>query len=438
MILNAQVFAETVSEHSPGQNFLLALSGGLDSQVLLHLLQQFVTTHSQYALRVVHINHNVSPEAASWVGFCRQQCAALSVPFINKTITVNLTADARGFEAAARAERYALLAEIAGENEVLVSAHHADDQAETMMLQWLRGAGVKGLAAMPMVQLWQQGYFFRPLLNFTRDELLHFAQDNKVIWVEDHSNDDSRYARNYLRHLIIPEIKKRWPAFVETTARSARHCAQANILLDELAEMDFQLIDTEKTGVFLLDKLKSLSYARQCNVLRYVISSLGFLLPSEKKLQTIINDVVCSKDDAQPCVSWQGVDVRRHQNHLYIMNSTDKEYFSDVFCWDGLDDWHYPRAEITVEKKVVAEILQKKDLSTLELSIGFRKGGERLQSATQTHSLSLKKCFQDWLVPVWLRSLIPLVYCEEKIIYIPGFWRSDFGVIQKNRKVTNN
>ncbi|HQR60733.1 MAG TPA: tRNA lysidine(34) synthetase TilS [Methylophilaceae bacterium] len=264
----------------PGQTLLLGLSGGLDSRVLLDLLQRLRAT-AGFHLQALHVNHGISPKAAEWEGFCADLCASLAIPF--QTVCVDIPRDSGlGLEATAREARYAVL--LAQPVDAVVLAHQRDDQAETLLLQLLRGAGLKGLAAMPVIRASANGQpvLLRPLLDVPRDVLEDYARGHQLRWIEDESNLDLTFDRNFLRHHIFPELERRFPASRTTLARSASHLAEADALLREVAEADAGRL--VRDGRLEVAGLAAMSEARAKNLLRYWLDSHG-AATSSRRLQ---------------------------------------------------------------------------------------------------------------------------------------------------------
>ena len=287
---------------------ILAYSGGLDSHVLLHQLVQHPIIHKK--LQVVHINHGLSPNADHWQEHCAMVCAELKIPFAGIKITIEIK-PGDSLEAVAREQRYAELAKFVDENTALLTAQHQDDQAETLLLQLFRGAGVKGLAAMPEQKKFAKGVQLRPLLNTTRGELSAYAQQYDLQWIEDESNQNQKFNRNYLRQTIMPLLKKRWPSVTSTLARSGQHCAEAAELLTELAIIDYQHCQGTQLNCLNIIALQKLSRARKINTLRYWLQLNNVRSPNSKHLQKIIDEVVAAKPGATPLLRWENIALRR-------------------------------------------------------------------------------------------------------------------------------
>lgn len=299
-------------------HYLIAYSGGLDSHVLLHAMHTLRDQHPGVSLRAVHVDHQLNASSQDWAVHCASVCADLSIPFVGLTVDV-VTDNGESVEAEARKQRYQAMHAVLKPEEMLLTAHTQSDQAETLLLQLLRGAGVKGLSAMPVQKSLGDSTMVRPLLHMTRDDLQVYAKQHALQWVEDESNQDARFNRNFLRQAIVPHLQKRFPQFQKTLSRSARHCSEAATLLDELAVIDLEAAKTDQPLVLNVDALLALSPLRCKNVLRFWMHRNHFPLPSEKVLQQIVQTVLHSAQDAKPLVHWGGVACRRHRRQVYLM-----------------------------------------------------------------------------------------------------------------------
>lgn len=402
--LKTKLFSLT-SQH----NFLVAYSGGMDSHVLLHSLAALRLTEN-IQVRAVHVHHNLSSNADQWVTHCQKICSELGVELIVKYVNAKIKTK-HSLEAVARKLRYQAIADVLQENECLVTAQHADDQAETFLLQSLRGSGPKGLAGMPEVKKFSYSSLLRPLLSFTRKELNDYARENCLCWVEDESNENIGIERNFVRHKLLPIVTAKWPGSIATLGRAAKFCAEASELLAELAELDYQLVGNEN-NTLATDKLLLLSSARQSNVLRYWMQKLDLPIPSAVKIQQIKSNVLTCARDAMPLVVWNGAEVRRYRESLYAQLPLAPHDANLEFSWDGEDDFVLPNNLGLLQTEKLENLKGKK------LIIKFRTGSEscKLKGREGTHSL--KKLLQEWHVPPWLRNRVPLIYSNEKLAVI--------------------
>ena len=226
------------------KTYWVAYSGGLDSSVLLSLFAE-LRRQLPIKLKAIHINHGLSPNASTWASLCATQCQSLQISYLERSVQVNAN-DGESIEEVARKKRYAVFAKCLEDGDILLTAHHQDDQAETFLLQLLRGAGVKGLAAMPQVKAFARGQHMRPLLEFSRSHLQAYAKERQLVWVDDESNLNLDFARNYIRHQLMPVLLQQWEGASDVIARSAAHCAEAQALLEEYALTDCEKVKGSK------------------------------------------------------------------------------------------------------------------------------------------------------------------------------------------------
>lgn len=408
--MNKFLIQSRLSKLSSAKTVWIAYSGGLDSHVLLHSLSDYPAN-----LRAIHIHHGLNPKADEWAIHCSKVCAALNIPLLIEPIRIETPH--QNVEALAREKRYAIFSNLLGEDEALLTGHHQDDQAETLLLQLFRGAGLKGLSAMPEKISFAKGDLIRPLLHFSQSELNQYAQTHQLQWIEDDSNHHLHFHRNFLRHQVLPLLQTRWPTLSKTLARSAYHLADAQTLLETFAEQDLK--DTLNPDQTLwIPKLLELPIPRQKNVLRYWLDQLGLSMPSYQKLLSIQNTVLNCKSDAMPLVTWEGVEVRRYRNHLYASRPQQSPIKTEEYEWDIRQEIKLD-GEILAPKDLIAHGIDLSGIKTL--TIRFRQGGERCRLKGHTHSKSLKKLFQEWGIPPWRRASVPLIYQEEKLIAIWGY-----------------
>lgn len=289
--------------------YWVAYSGGLDSTVLLHQLVQ----QKKENLRAVHIHHGLNPKANDWQQHCENVCREFNVELtIHK---IDLSASHENIEERARNLRYEFFASLLQENDCLLTGHHQDDQAETVLLQLLRGAGPKGLSAMPEKSKLGKGFLLRPFLNIPRDELLVYAQEHQLKWIDDDSNHNTHFSRNFIRQEIIPLLKQRWPSVSETISRSAKHCAETENLLEEFIAPLFRQCLLENNALSVTE-LKKLTPLQQKHVFRQWLFYCGFYSPNERKLQNCLRVFLTAAQDRHPMVTWGNVIVRRYKKEL--------------------------------------------------------------------------------------------------------------------------
>lgn len=430
-----QAFDALRSAYSPS-SIAVALSGGLDSMVLLHLASGAARA-AGLPLSAFHVHHGLSPNADAWRAHCAAAATALGVPFDHREVTVEKGKS--GVEAAARKQRYAALGEMCRAHgvDLLLTAHHLDDQAETVLLQLLRGSGPAGLSGMDASNRARsllgddKLVMARPLLAVARVELEAFAAEQGIVWAEDESNSDPRYARNSLRHQVMPVLAQAFPGFQRRIARSGAHAQSAQRLLDELAEQDLAACLVDEA--IDLARLRLLSRDRIDNLLRHWFSRRGFGMPSTAWLEQMVAQLLSAREDAQPLVSHPEVDARRHRDRLYLvpkqpdlagLRDPDDEGIivkhAQAFTWRGEASLAFPDYGGVLYFDVATCGLDPGWLKGRELAIDFRKGGERLKLAPNRPTRGLKQLFQAADVPVWERSRLPIVSSGAELLFAAG------------------
>jgi tRNA(Ile)-lysidine synthase len=399
------------------QTLSVGFSGGLDSTVLLHAIAQ--QPHLIGKLQAIHVHHGLSANADAWQSHCQQFCKTLSVPLHVRN--VQFAADAN-IEERARLARYQVFASLLAENDCLLLGHHADDQAETLLLQLFRGAGIDGMAAMASIGTLAKGVLGRPLLHHSRDELEAYAYHHQLTWVDDESNQNSAFSRNYLRHQIMPLLREKWPNVGASLARSASHCQQAKQNLEALAEIDYVELNKQRDQL-LLQPLLILSPERLANVLRVWLKNNQVRYPSAIVLKRLMDDVIFAREDALPSIEWDGIVIRRYQQVLYLL----KESASRQPAWIS---WSAFPAPLRLSED---DYLSASRCSSAEqgvnipensrVEIRFRQGGELFHWHGQTKQL--KKLLQEWHIPPWQRDKIPLLYIDDELAAVVGFAISD-------------
>lgn len=423
-MLNAHQIIDELVTLAAGKRLWLALSGGIDSHVLLHILASNKHPDLNFVASV-HVDHGLQDDSKKWAKHCTDVATALDIEHHNLEVEV-VDIDTLGMEAAARAARYQSIQQfLSNPDDVLLTAQHQHDQAETLLLQLLRGAGPKGLAAMAKHSVMGNMTLLRPLLGISQTDITAYAQQHDLKWIDDPSNQETRWSRNFLRHNVWPEIEQRWPQAAMTMSRTAHHCAEATELLTELAQQDMTLLDVDEHSESLpIPALMALSPARQRNMLRHYIELRHFSLPSTSVLQCVIDEVCLAAPDSEPLVSWSEVEVRRYQQQLYFMPTQKKHDASQSMAVQDLTSVILIADHVIEWQETVGKGLNESVLSK-DLRLGFRQGGERIRLQGHTHHKSLKHLFQQWHVPPWQRDRIPLLFCDDKLIVVVGYGVSD-------------
>lgn len=421
----------TLQPHFSASVLWVAYSGGCDSHALLHsLLALREEIHAE--IKAVHINHALSPDADEWELHCQKTCEQLNVPY--KAIKVDAKSHDSSPEEAARHARYAAWRQLIKKDEVILLAHHRDDQAETVLLQLMRGAGVKGLAAMPEQQKFAQGAMCRPLLSFTRASIQHYAEQQGLKWIDDPSNFDTDFDRNFLRHQVVPLLETRWPSLKKTLPRTAAHSAEADYLLSQLAAQDWlQVQDGPSARQVKIANLLKLEKKRQRNVIRYWLALVCQLrLPDTVHLQRIFDEVVPAADDAVPEVVWRGGEVRRYQGLLYAQEALPLMKSDEQYIWTNITQPLTFAGRCLTAQRCTGQGLSLEKLAGAEITLRFRQGGETCKPAGRGQTHHLKKLFQEWQVPPWLRTSVPLLYVNNELAAVVGYCYCDPFVANSN------
>lgn len=399
-------------DKSPAAVWWVGFSGGLDSTVLLHALAQL---NLPVALRALHINHQISPNADAWQAQCARLCAELNIPFIAQKVQVKNTG--KGIEDAAREARYRVFEHHVGSDDYLFTAHHSNDQAETLLLRLMRGTGPRGLAGIASErELRGGGKLIRPLLHFSRADLEAYAHAHQLRWSDDESNQDDHYDRNFLRNRVMPLLHNRWPAFMRKWQQTAELCAQQEHLLDEFAQQDFVRATprAERIGQSMdLVWLKSLSVARRQHLLRYWLRQLKCELPETAHWQQLEIQLLNAREDAAIKITWNKHSLQPYQERLFLLPG------------------ELPVMELQLVETIAANIEAKYLRADLpDLYIRYRTGGERCKPAGRRHSQLLKKLLQEYQLEPWLRDLVPLLYSKENLVAVGDLWVCDGYVAQ--------
>lgn len=412
---------------APAARFRLALSGGLDSTVLLHALAA-LRVDLPLSLHAIHIDHGLHPDSGAWARHCADLCARLGVPLESRPVTVTAVAD-HGPEAAARRARYRALAEMLEPGEVLLTGHQRDDQAETVLLQLLRGTGVAGLAGMAARSAFAHGELVRPLLGFARAALAVYGCEQRLAWIEDPSNRDTRLRRNLVRSEIMPRLRAAWPEAETMLLRTAAHAAEAAALLDELAVSDLDACRLNESDRFSdqalsVARLASLSPARQRNAVRGWLRAQGFLAPGARQLEELLAQLRHTPRSRHACVRWPGAEVWRYRDQLValpVCASPDPRL--DV-GWNVEQPLQIPGVGRLVATAVRGQGIARRHVVN-GLHVRLRQGGERVRLAGRGQHQALKKLLQAAGVPPWLRPRLPILYAADTVVAIADLWVCD-------------
>lgn len=399
--------------------YVVGFSGGLDSTVLLHLMWRWCSQH-HIQLKALHIHHGINSQADAFEKNCEQFCQLFSIPFLSQCVQVHSTS--QGLEASARAARYQACEAILNVGEILLFAHHADDQAETVLLQLMRGSGVRGLSAMPDYRIFGKGFLARPLLPFSREAILNYAIMHNLSWVEDQSNEDLQLSRNFLRKKIMPVLKMHWGDPVSALCQSANHCARAQQVVDQFMIRHYLQSESKAISHILsYEKIKKESLNIQLECLRTFIHGHGFRMPPQLKLETFVHQVQTAASDRFPILQWDEVEIRKYGERLFLMKAFPSQTIKKM---DSLI-WHLgERVEIFLgccqSDSSLADHSSENYLSAKlkQIEIRFRQGNAAIK--LHQHHQSLKNIFQMKKIPPWWRDHWPLLYYENECVGVLG------------------
>ncbi|WP_106478939.1 tRNA lysidine(34) synthetase TilS [Phytohalomonas tamaricis] len=398
---------DALKEKPPQGTVWVALSGGCDSVCLLYLAVQARKRHA-FNLRALHVHHGLQAAADTFAQHCQALCASLDVPLILEYVALDAS-QGGSLEALAREARYNIFLSHVGRNDVLWLAHHRDDQAETLLLRMLRGAGVTGLGAMPASRTLGEGRLVRPLLEAGRDELRRYARQHALSWVEDPTNDDVNFDRNYIRHRVMPVLDERWPASVVRLAATARHARDADVLLAEFAALDLEQMGGNPARLSCAALLER-SEARQRLLIRHCLVCLGLPLPAERQLQTLIARIGV-RHDSEAHVIWPGGEGHVWRGTLLFhvpRIPLPADWMED---WDGFSPLRTPGHTLYYQ-------LNRDDGAYETVRVMSRRGGERLRRGGM--SRRLKTLLQDNTVPPWERRQLVLAWHGKELVAVLG------------------
>ncbi|WP_417517592.1 tRNA lysidine(34) synthetase TilS [Marinobacter sp.] len=414
-------FSETLSAPvkavSGYRRLWVALSGGLDSTLLLHL-----ASLCHPGVRAVHINHQLQVNAGETEDFCRDLCAGLAVPLTVIPVTVNPgSGPGEGLEEAARKARYEAFEALLESGDILLMAHHGDDQAETILFRMFRGSGVTGLAGMPGSRPLGAGQLVRPLLGFERSELEDHARRAGILWVDDPSNTDQKFDRNFLRLSILPLLKRRWQGFNQRLRHTAAACSESDFLNQRLAELHWQMLGGRRDRL-PVPALSKLALAEQKNLLRWWVRRAGYQPPSISDWSQVLHDLLQAAEDRAPELRADGYSLRRFQSELYLVSEAPAVPVQAVPVEPGhpvvWGDWRVCLEPVATAKTDVPPI-----------RICTRQGGERIRFHPKGPSKSLKKWLQEKAVPPWQRGRLPLIFVgmgdDNELVAIGDLWCSE-------------
>ncbi|MDO9047442.1 MAG: tRNA lysidine(34) synthetase TilS [Methylobacter sp.] len=423
------------------RRFFIAYSGGVDSHVLLHCCASIPQLKDR--LTAVYVHHGLQAEAESWAEHCEKTAKDLGVEFL--TLRVNAkAAPGESPEEAARNARYTALKSLIKDGDALLLAQHREDQLETVLLQLFRGSGLCGLSGMPERMAFGAGVMLRPLLNTPKQAISDYAHAHQLSWVEDPSNRSNDYDRNFLRNAVVPLLKQRWSAIDKTVARSAKHCADAQVLVDEVSDELFGAVFNPADKTLCISRLSGHHSHPQQLIIRHWFRHRGLKMPTQAKVERILNEVVAAAGHRDPVLSGQGYSIRRYRDKLYCLTNlsgTDLHLPEgrqagkpDVTNLSGTDPqdrvWPAGQASIkitddrTLSCEPSSKGISREQWQTATVEVRFRRGGEKIRLPGREGHHSLKNLFQEAGIPPWERDVMPLIYLNDTLAAVGDLWIS--------------
>jgi tRNA(Ile)-lysidine synthase len=393
---------------TPPAPLAVAFSGGLDSTVLLHAT---IKAHGKKNVHAFHVHHGIQKEADQWQAHCKAVAKKFGCHFDTQNVKLNKPSN---IESQARNLRYEALTQMCQAHQIqdLLLAHHLDDQAETVLIQLMRGAGLPGLSAMPQVKSKELIHLWRPFLNMRRKDLEIYAKEHQLTWIEDPSNQDESYRRNAIRKTILPTLEKFQAGAIENLSRSAKHLGEAQELLNQLADIDLGLIEAKeglsKTNLIRLYKT---SQARATNALRRWLSKNGLAYPSEERLIAWWSELQQARPDSQLQWDHDQQVIRLWRGHLTITQDSNN---SEV-----MGEWVFKKIPANSQKPGIAKDRFEKAKQKGLINTMAREGGEKFKVDTKRPRRSLKNLYQEAAIPPWQRD-VPLLYIGEELVAVAG------------------
>jgi tRNA(Ile)-lysidine synthase len=413
-----KAFVDLNQSHKKIKSMTVALSGGIDSVVLLHLLHQLQKKH-RFILNAMHVHHGLSQNADKWVKFCEKLCMKLSVPLDVEYIQIPHK-KSLGIEGEARGLRYEKL--LKTKTDLIVLAHHEDDQAETFLLQLIRGAGVKGLSSMAHFDATKK--LWRPFLNQSKSDIESYAKQHKLKWIEDESNQNIDFDRNFIRSKVLPILKNRFNHIIKVISRSSRLLAEAQNLLDDLAKLDLKsYLKSDKYKHKLhVNTLNKLSLIRAKNVLRYWLELNDQLMPSKDLLDELLRQVLTAKKDAELKIEIsKDYEIRRYKDEIYLVQKNQNKHKNYEIVWNGESEILLPNGTKLKFKKVKGKGISLEKMMNKKLVISNRKGGEFFKPDSKRPTKKVKQLLQESDLPPWERESLPLIFLSHDLVCVPNF-----------------
>jgi tRNA(Ile)-lysidine synthase len=407
-----------LNQSQPLARLYIGFSGGIDSHVLLHLCAEINSIKDK--ITAVYVHHGLQEQADYWSEHCQMIAEKLGLGFLALTVDAKAT-KGESPEESARNARYQAFQSLIEVNDVLLIAQHREDQMETVLLQLIRGSGLRGLSGMPEQALFGKGKLLRPLLHVSKLAIIEYAKKYNLHWVEDPSNQEQDFNRNYLRHEILPKLKQRWPSVDRTFARSARHCADAQQIISELLEELFSSVYHPEDQTLNLITLETMPSNRKNWLLRRWFEILGLKPPSQALLQTIIDQAVCARIDANLEIRTQHHCIRRYQNKLFCIVS-HKLSNAFISCSWPADTKLVTSNGYCLSIRNSSSGICSALWNNSAVTVKTRSGGEKIKLLGRKGHHDLKKLFQEAGIPPWERDIRPLIYLNQRLAAVAGLW----------------
>ena len=418
--LSSHLIDTALSHGNPPKHIYIGYSGGVDSHVLLHLCA--ANPKFKALITAVYVHHGLQVAADAWAEHCQKTASLLGVHC--QVLRVDAKPSlGESPEEAARNARYSALKTLMKSDDVLLVAQHRDDQLETVLLQLLRGGGLRGLSAMPENTALGLGRLLRPLLNVAKSTIDTYAQTHGLSWVEDPSNQSHDYDRNYLRNAILPLLKRRWPACDKTVARSARHCADAQVVISAVSEQLFLQVFNKDDQTLAISQLRSFQTHKQALIIRHWFQHLKLKMPSQAFVARVQSELLSARLDSDPIVSRQHHGVRRYRDKLYCLPTLIPAQFEAV-TWPI----EQPSFTLSNQKVLTCELsssgINRSLWQESTITVCARQGGEKIRLLGRRGRHTLKKLFQEADIPTWERETLPLIYIDGQLAAVADLWIS--------------
>ena len=417
------------------QRIGIAFSGGVDSHVLLHFLTKKLHKHTN--LFALHINHGINDQSNLWERHCKEICNSLGVNFVSFKLSFKDSSSVNEHDL--RKARYSKLLSWANDEDVICTAHNKDDNTETILFRIIRGTGIKGLKGIPFKRKIGNVHLIRPFLQISKSEIIDYAKKNNLFWIEDPSNQDITFSRNFLRADILPLIKKRWPKYTDSFSHLSIHAKYSQEIAEEVADLDLKKYLLGSSNQLSLSCIGHLSEARFLNLLHRWLSNYSNQPISFKIIQEIKKTFLSENKQTDPIITLGGVDnegsfqLRKYGEVLFILPHISPVILNErpSLQWNMENPIDLPTGKLTAIKSFGKGL--ETDAIKGNINIQWRIGGERCKPAGRNKSQRLKKLLQEYEIPPWLRDRLPLIYIDEKLAAVADVWVCDKFLASKEK-----